>query len=134
MPSKENSLIQPEINIGTLGHVDNGKSTLVQALTGIWTSKHSEELRRGITIRIGYADAYFYRASARNDLGDKQRAIRDYFEVIKLDPKSEGAYFNRGTLREKTGNIQGALEDFNKSIELNPEFTEAYIQRGYIRI
>jgi translation initiation factor 2 subunit 3 len=61
MPSEENSLIQPEINIGTLGHVDNGKSTLVQALTGVWTSKHSEELRRGITIRIGYADAYFYK-------------------------------------------------------------------------
>ncbi|WP_455367297.1 translation initiation factor IF-2 subunit gamma [[Eubacterium] cellulosolvens] len=52
---------QPVVNIGTLGHVDNGKSTLVQALTGIWTSKHSEELRRGITIRIGYADAVFYK-------------------------------------------------------------------------
>jgi len=53
--------IQPEVNIGTLGHVDNGKSTLVQALTDVWTAKHSEELRRGITIRIGYADAYFYK-------------------------------------------------------------------------
>lgn len=53
-------LIQPEINIGTLGHVDNGKSTIVQALTGVWTARHSEELRRGITIRIGYADASFY--------------------------------------------------------------------------
>lgn len=53
--------IQPEVNIGTLGHVDNGKSTLVQALTEVWTAKHSEELRRGITIRIGYADAYFYK-------------------------------------------------------------------------
>jgi translation initiation factor 2 subunit 3 len=52
--------IQPEINIGTLGHVDNGKSTIVQALTGVWTARHSEELRRGITIRIGYADATFY--------------------------------------------------------------------------
>ena len=52
---------QPEVNIGTLGHVDNGKSTLVQALTGVWTSRHSEELRRGITIRIGYADAAFYK-------------------------------------------------------------------------
>lgn len=52
---------QPECNIGTLGHVDNGKSTLVQALTGIWTARHSEELRRGITIRIGYADAAFYK-------------------------------------------------------------------------
>ncbi|TMI30315.1 translation initiation factor IF-2 subunit gamma [Candidatus Bathyarchaeota archaeon] len=52
--------LQPEINIGTLGHVDNGKSTIVQALTGVWTARHSEELRRGITIRIGYADASFY--------------------------------------------------------------------------
>ncbi len=53
--------LQPEVNIGTLGHVDNGKSTLVQALTGIWTAKHSEELKRGITIRIGYADGHFYK-------------------------------------------------------------------------
>ncbi len=52
--------LQPEVNIGTLGHVDNGKSTIVQALTGVWTARHSEELRRGITIRIGYADATFY--------------------------------------------------------------------------
>ncbi len=52
---------QPEVNIGTLGHVDNGKSTLVQSFTGIWPSKHSEELRRGITIRIGYADAALYK-------------------------------------------------------------------------
>lgn len=57
---RECLLIQPEINIGTLGHVDNGKSTIVQALTGVWTARHSEELRRGITIRIGYADASFY--------------------------------------------------------------------------
>jgi len=54
-------VIQPEVNIGTLGHVDNGKSTLVQALTGVWTARHSEELRRGITIRIGYADAFIYK-------------------------------------------------------------------------
>jgi translation initiation factor 2 subunit 3 len=52
---------QPEINMGTLGHVDNGKSTLVQAISGVWTGRHSEELKRGITIRIGYADAPIYR-------------------------------------------------------------------------
>src|SRR5256884_5248621 len=57
---KAGTSLQPEVNIGTLGHVDNGKSTIVQALTGVWTARHSEELRRGITIRIGYADATFY--------------------------------------------------------------------------
>jgi translation initiation factor 2 subunit 3 len=52
---------QPEVNIGTAGHVDHGKSTLTQSITGVWTSAHSEELRRGITIKVGYADAAFYR-------------------------------------------------------------------------
>jgi translation initiation factor 2 subunit 3 len=36
-------------------------TTLVQAITGVWTSAHSEELRRGITIKVGYADAAFYK-------------------------------------------------------------------------
>ncbi len=40
--------------------MDNGKSTIVQSLTGVWTARHSEELRRGITIRVGYADASFF--------------------------------------------------------------------------
>lgn len=52
---------QPCVNIGTSGHVDHGKTTLVEAITGVWTSAHSEELRRGITIKVGYADAAFYK-------------------------------------------------------------------------
>ena len=52
---------QPCVNVGTAGHVDHGKTTLVEAITGIWTSAHSEELKRGITIRVGYADAAFYK-------------------------------------------------------------------------
>lgn len=52
---------QPCVNIGTAGHVDHGKTSLIQALTGVWTSVHSQELKRGITIRVGYSDAAFYK-------------------------------------------------------------------------
>ena len=51
----------PEVNIGMLGHVAHGKSTLTLAITGKLTLQHSEELKRGITIRLGYADATIYK-------------------------------------------------------------------------
>jgi len=51
----------PEINIGVLGHVSHGKTKLTEALTGKLTLQHSEELKRGITIKLGYADATIYK-------------------------------------------------------------------------
>lgn len=50
----------PEVNLGMVGHVDHGKTSLTQAITGAWTDTHSEEVKRGITIRLGYADSSFY--------------------------------------------------------------------------
>ena len=46
----------PIMNIGMVGHIDHGKTTLLAALTGKFTDTHSEELKRGITIKLGYAD------------------------------------------------------------------------------
>jgi translation initiation factor 2 subunit 3 len=84
----EEFIVQPEVNIGTLGHVDNGKSTLVQALTGVWTARHSEELRRGITIRIGYADAFIYRCP-------KCRAPSNYTTLTKCPNCASETKFKR---------------------------------------
>lgn len=60
MPPRK-SLKQSSVNIGLVGHVDHGKTTLAKALSGIWTDRHSEELRRGISIKLGYADVTFYK-------------------------------------------------------------------------
>ncbi len=51
---------QPDVNIGMIGHVDHGKTTLTKVLTHEYTDRHSEELKRGISIRLGYANANFY--------------------------------------------------------------------------
>ena len=44
------------IIVGTAGHIDHGKSTLVKALTGTDPDRLKEEKERGITIDIGFAD------------------------------------------------------------------------------
>ena len=44
-----------------VGHVDHGKTTLTRALSGVWTDTHSEERKRGISIKLGYADTAFYK-------------------------------------------------------------------------
>ena len=46
--------------VGTLGHVAEGKSTLVRALTGVKTQRHQKEQERNITIHLGYANCKVY--------------------------------------------------------------------------
>ncbi|MGI0100461.1 MAG: translation initiation factor IF-2 subunit gamma [Candidatus Micrarchaeaceae archaeon] len=45
------------LNVGTLGHIDHGKTSLTRAITDIWTDRHSESIKRNMTIKLGYADA-----------------------------------------------------------------------------
>lgn len=56
-----NELLQPTFNIGMIGSVANGKSTIVKALTGIETFRHSKEKEKGITIKIGYANCKIFK-------------------------------------------------------------------------
>lgn len=62
MNEEESAIIerQATINIGTIGHVAHGKTTIVQCITGISTIKYKAELERNITIKLGYANAKIY--------------------------------------------------------------------------
>ena len=64
---------QPVVNIGLVGHVDHGKTTLTERLTGKWTDTHSEEIKRGITIRLGYANSIFRKCVQCNMFATQQK-------------------------------------------------------------
>ncbi|MGC8646342.1 MAG: translation initiation factor IF-2 subunit gamma [Thermoplasmata archaeon] len=72
---------QPEVNIGMVGHVDHGKTTLTKAITGVFTDTYTEEIKRGVSIKLGYADAAFYRCVEDG----KER----YLSHVNLDCKGD---------------------------------------------
>lgn len=80
--SKENS---PEINIGVVGHIDHGKTTLLNKLTGKFTDTHSDELKRGITIKLGYADTIIYKCGKTYALKLKEKSCKPVRYVSFID-------------------------------------------------
>lgn len=62
---------QATINIGTIGHVAHGKSTVVKAISGVQTVRFKNELIRNITIKLGYANAKIYKCDGpKNEPGN----------------------------------------------------------------
>ena len=76
---------QATINIGTIGHVAHGKTTLVHCISGIQTTKHKVEKERNITMYLGYANAKLYKCPKCPDL----EAYRAYGANKEDKPKCE---------------------------------------------
>ena len=73
--TKKDEALIPEVNIGMVGHVDHGKTSLTQSMTKKWTDTHSEEMKRGITIRLGYADITFYFCEKCKKYGNNAKCV-----------------------------------------------------------
>ncbi|MFI1770357.1 tetratricopeptide repeat protein [Thalassobellus citreus] len=69
-------------------------------------------------------DAYFYRAIAKNDLGDYYGAIADYSKIILTEPDAD-TYYNRGNSRYSLQDFEGAKNDYAKAHELDKRFLDA---------
>lgn len=78
---------QATINIGTIGHVAHGKSTVVKAISGVQTVRFKNELERNITIKLGYANAKIYKCD--NEDCPRPGCYRSYKSEKEVDPPCE---------------------------------------------
>jgi translation initiation factor 2 subunit 3 len=78
---------QATINIGTIGHVAHGKSTVVKAISGVQTVRFKNELERNITIKLGYANAKIYQCD--NIECPRPGCFRSYKSDKEVDPDCE---------------------------------------------
>ena len=86
---------QSELNIGTLGHVDHGKTTLAYAVSHVWTDVHSESIKRSMTIKLGYSDAIIKKC------GEESKAL--YTVSDKCPDGSAASPFRRISLLDSPG-------------------------------
>jgi len=86
---------QATINVGTIGHVAHGKSTVVKAISGVQTVRFKNELERNITIKLGYANAKIYKGDPLNDM-DRNK------DEIGVARQKGGFYTSRGSSHPDT--------------------------------
>jgi tetratricopeptide (TPR) repeat protein len=100
-----------------------------QALRTEDLNERIELLNQVIDLDSDKLDAYFYRAAAKNDLGDYSGAIIDYSKIILSEPDAD-SYFNRGNARYSLEDFEGAKADYKDAIKIDPNFLDAIYSLG----
>src|SRR5215470_2695496 len=79
------------------------------------------------------ADDYSNRGLKWLSKNEYDKAIADFTEALKLEPKRLTAYFNRGIAWFQKKEYDKAIADYTEVIKLDPKFIRAYINRGVAR-
>ena len=75
--------------------------------------------------------AYFMRGCANKELNKHTEAIKDFDEIIQLNPDNSTAYLRRAFSKGRLNHHKEAIEDYNESIRLNPDNSTAYLRRAF---
>ncbi len=94
------------------------------------TTVHATTSYPPATLKTGMD--YFEQGNYDYDTGNCAKAIEDYSQSIKLNPKYAQAYNNRAYTNMRLRNYKDALTDLDKAIALNPNYINALMNRGDI--
>ena len=82
--------------------------------------------------RTRKAAFYFNRGVEWTNKGEHDKAIADFTEAIRIDPKLSGAYSNRGSAWDNKGEHDKAIADYTEAIRIDPRLATAYSNRGLV--
>ena len=94
------------------------------------TAKQNTEPQSLLKTKVLTYEDYFYRAVDKHQSKDKQGAVSDYNQSIKLNPKFAPAFHNRGIIKDDLMNYQDAIKDFDMAISLLPDYPLYYYNRA----
>jgi tetratricopeptide (TPR) repeat protein len=88
-------------------------------------------IKSGRLTRQGVVGAYTSRGNAHLNNRNYDRAIDDYNETIRLDPKYAMGFNNRGLAYLRKDRIDRAIADFDMAIRLNPKYAMSFVNRAF---
>jgi tetratricopeptide (TPR) repeat protein len=89
-----------------------------------------QSLDRAVAADSSLANAYLFRARANAALNQTQAAIRDFTNVVQLQPGNAGAFVERAAVHLGINEYQAVIADCGQAIQLDPKLTHAYTLRG----
>jgi tetratricopeptide (TPR) repeat protein len=119
-PVLTNSVTFPEVAIGL-------KTTNTEVIQGLINRFDHPVLAENDL------EGYYNRAVTRYELGDRQGAIADLTDVIRIDPNHAIAYNDRALIRLEAGNKEAAIIDFNRAVLSDSRNCVVYCNRGVLR-
>ena len=78
--------------------------------------------------------AYYNRGVAYEAAGDRVKAISDFSEAVRLDPKHINAYAYRGYAYRMLKKMELALKDYDTALRFDPNYAKAYLNKAVIYI
>jgi tetratricopeptide (TPR) repeat protein len=87
-------------------------------------------IQSGKLVGVRLSAAFQLRGAAYAGKGQYDRAIQDFDQAIKLNPKEAETFVNRGGSYDKKGQYDRAIQDFDQAIKLNPSYASAFMNRG----
>lgn len=75
-------------------------------------------------------ETYLAQGKAKYEKGDWDGAIKDFTQVLGINPKSSVAFNNRASAKQAKNEIDGAISDYTQALDLDPKMVAAYYGRG----